>query len=423
MADIIKTDKQLGLSLQLVRKQTEVLCESLAIEDYVIQAMPDVSPTKWHLAHVTWFFEKFLLKPYLANYQIFHPHYDYLFNSYYQSLGSFHSRNQRGFLSRPTVAEIMQYRSYVDENLLMLIQQLNDHIPPKIMFRLQLGIQHEQQHQELLLMDLKYNFAMNPLQPSYRQWTNLPVEALKIPDWRWQDYEGGLCEIGFNQDGFAFDNEQPRHQIYLTPFKLSNRLVTNAEYLEFIEDNGYQQARYWLADGWDYLNQQQWRVPLYWELHDNKWWHMTLHGLSPVNLNQPVCHVSYYEANAYARFRNARLPTEAEWEVAVDKNTILGNFLESGWLHPIASNANSNGLLQCFGDVWEWTQSAYTPYPGFKAFAKEFSEYNAKFACNQFVLRGGCAVTPKDHIRATYRNFYYPHQRWPFTGIRLAGDL
>lgn len=442
MGDLKKFSCQdLASQLIRVRKQTEAIANPLTIEDYVIQTMPDVSPMKWHIAHVTWFFETFLLVPYLKDYQLFNPHYHYLFNSYYEAMGPFFPRAKRGNLSRPTVEEAYQYRHYVDQHLLSLVENFhNKEIPNEIMVRFLLGINHEQQHQELMLMDIKYNFANNPLRPPYAppqtSTTNNSSNQIKN---LWLECSGGVKEIGYKGNNFAFDIECPRHSLYLAPFQIQNRLVTNGEYLEFILAGGYKKPQYWLFDGWLTINTNRWQNPLYWEKRDSNWWIMTLQGMRPIDWDEPVCHVSYYEADAYARWANARLPTEGEWEVAAEQfenikennnnsagtadNNYCGNFLETGYLHPIALSSHQETSSQFFGDVWEWTQSPYLPYPGYVPFENLLSEYNGKFACNQFVLRGGCAVTPNSHIRSTYRNFYYPNQRWPFTGLRLAKNI
>ncbi|CAN5298929.1 ergothioneine biosynthesis protein EgtB [soil metagenome] len=405
-----------------VRQKSVALCEPLNTEDYVIQAMPDVSPAKWHLAHVTWFFETFILLKFLPNYQLFHKNYDYIFNSYYDALGNYYPRASRGILARPTVEEIYKYRAYVDEHMLALFMHVNVNIMTDLKFRIELGINHEQQHQELLLMDIKYNFSKNPLRPAYTHTFSKKISTVATAELKWEEYPGGLFEIGYQGENFAYDNECPRHKIYLQPFQLSNRLITNGEYLEFIAADAYKNPLYWLADGWQIIKSQQWQSPLYWEKINDEWWTMTLQGMHPVEMHEPVCHISYYEADAYARFVQARLPSEAEWEIAAAHFSSSNNFLETGLLHPTAANNNSD-LQQMFGDLWEWTKSSYLPYPGFVPFKPPLSEYNSKFACNQFVLRGGCAVTPYSHFRPTYRNFFYPQQRWAFTGIRIARDL
>ncbi|MBI4782140.1 MAG: ergothioneine biosynthesis protein EgtB [Oscillatoriophycideae cyanobacterium NC_groundwater_1537_Pr4_S-0.65um_50_18] len=406
----------LGDRYQRVRTLSEKICQPLEAEDYVIQTMPDVSPPKWHLAHTTWFFETFLLVPYLPDYEVFHAQYGYLFNSYYEAVGQRHPRPQRGLLARPTVKEVYQYRAYVDEAMQTLWKERGDRADLAAL--MELGLHHEQQHQELLLTDIKHIFAINPLRPSYR--TDLPPapSPATITD-RWLDYPGGLEAIGYEGQDFAFDNESPRHPTYLQDFWLAARLVTNGEYLEFIEAGGYSKPEYWLSEGWAMLQTQSVQAPLYWEEVDGNWWVMTLGGFVPLNPHEPVCHVSFYEADAYARWAGKRLPTEAEWEVAAAQVSLQGNLLESGRLHPCAAIGTTRPD-QIFGDVWEWTQSAYLPYPGFQPATGAIGEYNGKFMCNQMVLRGGSCATPASHIRATYRNFFPASTRWQFSGIRLA---
>ncbi|MBF1999971.1 MAG: ergothioneine biosynthesis protein EgtB [Synechococcales cyanobacterium M58_A2018_015] len=400
---------------QRIRQWSDFLCQPLATEDYVIQSMPDVSPPKWHLAHTTWFFETFLLLPHLPGYEVFHPQFSYLFNSYYDSLGQRHPRPQRGLLSRPTVEEIYRYRDYVDAAMQSL---LAEPLPDSLEALVVLGLHHEQQHQELLLTDIKHILALNPLRPAYR--SDLPdlPPPVPSPD-RWLDYPGGLFTIGHTGSGFAFDNELPPHPVYLPDYWLAARLVTNGEYLEFIEAGGYQQPEHWLAEGWAMVQSQQWQAPLYWEQIGSSWWVMTLAGLRPLNEAEPVCHVSYYEADAYARWAGKRLPTEAEWEAAAASLPLTGNFAEHQYYHPAPAQGNTRPD-QMFGDVWEWTQSAYLPYPGFQPAAGAVGEYNGKFMCNQMVLRGGSCVTPQSHIRPSYRNFFPAATRWQFSGIRLA---
>lgn len=404
-----------------VRSDSETLCAPLAVEDYVVQAMPDVSPPKWHLAHTTWFFETFLLIPYLKPYRLFHERYGYLFNSYYETVGAFFPRPQRGLLTRPTVDEVYRYRAHVDEAMAELLTAPPASQRDEIAARLALGLNHEQQHQELLLTDIKYNFGINPLRPEYSAAKH--TQTCSAPALVWLDYGGGLKEVGHAGSGFAYDNETPRHKLYLRDYRLASRLVTNGEFLEFIEAGGYRRADLWLSDGWAAVKQRGWQAPLYWENIDAEWWLMTLSGMQPLDENEPVSHVSFYEADAYARFRGKRLPTEAEWECAAADCAIRGNFRESGRYHPAAvSEPEERRIAQMFGDVWEWTQSPYAPYPGFKPLAGAIGEYNGKFMCNQMVLRGGSCATPRSHIRATYRNFFYPPDRWQFSGIRLAED-
>lgn len=396
-----------------VRTATESLVENLAPEDCVIQTMPDVSPTRWHLAHVTWFFEHFILANHVPRYQAFNENFGYLFNSYYYSVGEMHLRPQRGFLSRPTVAEIMDYRSYVDQHMHKLLQSEQG---TDLAAVVTLGINHEQQHQELIVTDIKHVFSHNPLYPALVAQS----EPASKPPLAMQFIEGteGITEIGFKGEGFCFDNETPRHRIYMHPHAIATRPVTNGEYRAFIEDDGYGRSELWLSDGWATVSKERWSRPLYWA--DDLTRYYTLGGLREINMDAPVCHVSFYEADAYARWAGARLPTEAEWETLAADVTIEGNLAESGRLQPAASS--DQGLTQVFGDVWEWTQSPYMPYPGFTPLAGSLGEYNGKFMCNQMVLRGGSCATPQSHIRPTYRNFFYPHSRWQFSGIRLATD-
>jgi ergothioneine biosynthesis protein EgtB len=399
-----------------VRRQMERLCAPLAADDYQVQSTPEVSPPKWHLAHTSWFFETFLLRALDPHYRPFHPRYEYLFNSYYETVGTFHPRNRRGLLSRPTVEEIYRYRAHIDEAMGGLIGRAGDR--GEVAFRVTLGLHHEQQHQELLLMDVKYNFAANPLRPAYHSPPPAPAPERR-PPLMWLERGGGVVGVGHGGAGFAFDNETPRHEALLAAHRLASRPVTSGEYLEFIEAGGYHDARHWLADGWHARREHAWEAPLYWEKDGGRWWHMTLGGMRPVAEHEPVCHVSFYEADAFARWRGRRLPSEQELEAACAGRPLRGNFVESGLLHPAAAR---DGDGQWFGDVWEWTRSPYGPYPGFRPLPGSLGEYNGKFMCNQLVLRGGCCATPRAHMRATYRNFFYPHDRWPFTGIRLADD-
>jgi ergothioneine biosynthesis protein EgtB len=403
---------------QTIRAASETLCEPLEIEDYGIQTMPDVSPPKWHLAHTSWFFETFLLKPFLKAYREFHPDYVRLFNSYYEQVGEYHPRPQRGFLSRPTLKDILRYRMYVNEAMQQLLKQTDHSDWTDIKTRTVIGLNHEQQHQELLLTDIKHIFASNPLRPVYRE---LPQSSATAGPLHWIEQPGGLIEIGATGAGFAYDNEFPRHKLYLQPFKFASRLVTNAEYLAFIEEGGYDKPELWLSEGWKAIKEGQFNKPLYWERRDAEWWQMTLSGMRRLDPNAPVCHVNYFEADAYANWAGKRLPTEGEWESVAAVNSIEGNLRDAGYLQPQASE--SEGLQQLFGDVWEWTQSAYNPYPGFHAPKGALGEYNGKFMCGQYVLRGGSCVTPANHIRASYRNFFYPADQWQFSGIRLAEDV
>lgn len=414
------SQSQLAARYREVRGQTEALCANLEIEDYCIQSMPDVSPAKWHIAHVSWFFETFLLKPFLPGYRVFHPAYDNLFNSYYQTVGSPFPRPRRGLLSRPTVAEIYRYRSHVDAAMAELLSKTREGTRPEVASRTVLGLHHEQQHQELLLMDLKHIFSINPMRPAYHE--PPPRPAGPAAALRWLEHPGGIDRIGHAGDGFAFDNEGPRHRVLLQPHALASRPVTNGEYLAFMEDGGYERPELWLSDGWDRVCSQGWKAPLYWE-KGGDWRYMTLAGMQPVDEHAPVCHVSFYEADAYATWAGKRLPTEAEWETAAARYPVAGNFRESGQLQPVAAHGENGEANQIHGDVWEWTGSAYAPYPGYRPAAGALGEYNGKFMSSQMTLRGGCCVTPVSHARVTYRNFFYPACRWQFAGFRLADDL
>ena len=398
---------------QAVRAASERLCDPLVTEDYVIQSMPDVSPAKWHLAHTTWFWEQFVLVPHAAGYVPFDPAYAFLFNSYYVTVGDRHCRQNRGQLSRPTVADVYAYRRHVDTAMAALLADP----PPAVAELLDIGLNHEQQHQELMLTDIKHVFWVNPLRPAYRE-TTPPADAESAPA-RWLSFDGGLQEIGWDQPGFAFDNESPRHKVYLEPFQLASRLVTNGEWKQFMADGGYARADCWLSAGLATAKAEDWRAPMYWIEQDGHWINHTLSGLRPVVDAEPVCHVSFFEADAYARWAGARLPTEAEWEVASETIPLAGRFVEHGGGHP-APAVGDGRLEQMFGDVWQWTASAYLGYPGFRPPPGALGEYNGKFMCNQFVLRGGSVATPASHIRRTYRNFFPPDARWQFMGLRLA---
>jgi ergothioneine biosynthesis protein EgtB len=408
-----------------VRRHTEALAAPLTPEDQVVQSMPDTSPTKWHLAHTTWFFETFLLKPFYSDYQEFNALYAYLFNSYYEGIGPFHDRPRRGMISRPTVDEVAIYRSSIDERMKRLIEDADRNIWPKLCDLIVLGLNHEQQHQELLLTDIKHVLFQNPMAPAYRSDLAAPGQG-NAPPLTWQSYKEGLYEIGHDGFGFHFDNECPRHKRYSAAYSLASRLVTNAEYLDFVEDDGYRRPDHWLSDGWNEVNNDGWRHPLYWRKQDDGTWaEFTLGGLKSLDLHAPVSHLSYYEADAYARWAGKRLPTEAEWEVAAAGTPIDGNMLESDYLHPVAHDdlkRSPIGLRQLFGDVWEWTSSSYAPYPSFKPAAGTVGEYNGKFMCDQYVLKGASCVTSASHARVTYRNFFPAPAQWQFTGLRLADD-
>lgn len=407
-----------------VRRDSERIAEPLEIEDYGIQTVPEVSPPKWHLAHTAWFFETLLLKPYLKGYKEYHPLFNQLFNSYYDTIGAYHARPERGLLSRPTVKEVYQYRAYVNQSMLSLLQDKKHPQRDEIVQRTVLGLNHEQQHQELMLTDIKHIFAYNPLKPNYQQSRSVAATnpaATHSQKVSWITFSGGVRQIGSDSDSFFYDNEAPSHSVYLNDFKLASRPVTNREYLKFMNDGGYKNSDLWLSDAWKIIKQQQWSAPLYWEKREDEWWYFTLSGMRPVDLNAPVCHVSFYEAAAFARYANKRLPTEAEWEIAARTQKIQGNFRASKQLQPIESP--KEGLQQLYGDVWEWTQSAYSSYPGYRQATGPLGEYNGKFMSSQMVLRGGSCATPVDHIRATYRNFFYPSERWQFSGFRLAEDI
>lgn len=403
-----------------VRSLTESLCEPLVTEDYVIAPTAHIgSPIRWHLAHTSWFFETMLLVPYVKGYKEFHPQYNFFFNSYYVQLGDKQDRTQRAFVSRPTVSEVYEYRKYVTDHMLQLMDNLDESQWTELEPIITIGIHHEQQHQELMVTDIKHIFWNNPLRPVYKAKESVPeAEAFPLD---WHRFDAGNYWIGHDGSGFAYDNEGGRHQQYVGDFELGSRLVTNGEFIEFIEDRGYENAKLWLDAGWDTLQDQGWSKPFFWEKRDDGWWQMTMNGMQPVNKAEPVSHVSYFEADAYARWAGVRLPTEAEWEIASQGVPMRGNFVESGLLEPTA--ATSSGLSQLFGDVWEWTQSHYSPYPGYEAPPGALGEYNGKFMCGSFVLRGGSCATSITHIRPTYRNFFAPHVRWQYSGIRLARSL
>ncbi|MEO1063353.1 MAG: ergothioneine biosynthesis protein EgtB [Actinomycetota bacterium] len=401
-----------------VRGETEALAAPLSPEDQQIQSMPDVSPTKWHRAHTTWFYETFLLGPSLPDYGEHRPGYGYLFNSYYEAVGPRHTRADRGLISRPSAAEVGDYRRHVDEAMHDLLDLVETGERSELAPLVDLGLQHEQQHQELLLMDIKHVLSVNPLRPVYRDEQH---EAAGDPGpVGWIEQAGGIVTIGHDGDGFAFDNEGPRHDVLLRPFALADRLVAAGEWLAFQADGGYERPELWLSDGWATVNAEGWDAPLYWFRDGGDWWIHTLTGVRPVDPAEPVVHVSGYEADAFAAWADARLPTEAEWEHAARATPIEGNLLPADRLHPTA--ASGEGVRQLIGDVWEWTASPYVAYPGFRPAAGAVGEYNGKFMSNQMVLRGGCAVTPGGHVRRTYRNFFPPHSRWAFGGLRLAKD-
>jgi ergothioneine biosynthesis protein EgtB len=421
--------RDLAARFASVRAATEALAEPLSPEDATAQSMPDASPVKWHLAHTSWFFETFLLES-SAGYRPFDPAYRVLFNSYYHSVGEQHHRPERGLITRPGLAEVRAYRAHVDAAAGALLAR--DALTPGQREVVELGLHHEQQHQELILTDLKHLLAKNPQQPAYREDAQRGAPAGAAPPLAWHAYPGGLREIGHAGGGYCFDNETPRHRVFVHGFALASRLVTNAEFVAFVEDGGYERPELWLSDGWAAVCENGWRAPLYWQERDGERFQFTLAGLCALAPDEPVTHVSAYEADAYARWAGARLPTEAEWEVAAAKAEIAGNFVESGRLHPApvgsasrrapAGLAAQTGPAQLFGDAWEWTSSAYAPYPGYRPPPGALGEYNGKFMANQLVLRGGSCATPRSHIRASYRNFFHPDARWQWSGIRLARD-
>jgi len=422
LATIQQQTKQLAKRFRSIRRFTEQLAEPLSPEDCAVQSMPDASPTKWHLAHTTWFFETFLLRK-LPNYQVFDERYAYLFNSYYNSIGKQYPRSKRGLVSRPDLSEISEYRRHVDERMLQLLSA-GDNSLEDVQHIVDIGLQHEQQHQELILTDIKHALAQNPLHPVYREGSFDDAKDEVQPEWR--AFEEGVYLIGYEGDGFSFDNETPRHRVFLDAFRLSNQLVNCGEYLQFIGDGGYERPELWLSLGWQAVREHGWRAPLYWHEISGEWHEFTLSGMRELDLTQPVCHVSYFEADAFARWAESRLPTEAEWEVAsADADSSCGNLADTllargSAIHPRRVSRSTGCPANAFGDVWEWTSSPYVPYPGYAPPDGALGEYNGKFMCNQYVLRGGSCATSSSHIRATYRNFFPPDARWQFAGIRLA---
>ena len=417
---------------QAVRAQSVALVQPLLPEDTVVQPSPDVSPPKWHLAHTTWFWETMLLQRFMPDYKVYDPQYAYLFNSYYNSLGSRVNRADRGTLSRPPLADVHRYRAYVDEHMAALLARLPE-LPAAATELVELGLHHEQQHQELLATDIKYILSTNPLAPGYLSKeqlagskAQLPADKYSLPEATWLPVPGGIYAIGHQQEGFSFDNELPVHEVLVAPFELQNRLVTNGDFLQFIEAGGYRQFQFWLGEGWDLVNGEGWTMPLYWsQTAEGQWQRYGPTGLAPLNLAAPASHLSFYEADAYAQWAGARLPTEAEWETAAryfGATPEGGNWLESGHFDPLPLPADADPAQchQLLGDCWEWTYSAYHPYPGYQRAAGALGEYNGKFMLNQLVLRGGSCATPESHIRLTYRNFFHADKRWQFTGLRLA---
>jgi ergothioneine biosynthesis protein EgtB len=404
---------------EAVRETTRKLAAPLSAEDCAIQSMPDASPVKWHLAHTTWFFETFILAKQDPRRAPFDPAFRVLFNSYYNSVGDKHPRPQRGLLSRPSLDDVLAYRSQVEDELIAHLQA--GRLDGEMLALVELGINHEQQHEELILTDMKHMLSCNPLRPAYQK--NWPLTPVYARAKNWIPFHAGLRQIGHQGAGFSFDNETPRHNVWLDEFEIASQPVSHGDFIEFIEAGGYRRPELWLSAGWEAVTTRGWEAPLYWERRDGRWHTFTLHGMAPVECNTPVCHLSFYEADAFARWAGARLPTEAEWEVAAENVPIEGNFLESGMLHPLALRDEPPGpFAQLYGDVWEWTRSDYSPYPRFTAAPGAVGEYNGKFMCNQYVLRGGSCATPASHIRASYRNFFPADARWQFSGLRLARD-
>jgi ergothioneine biosynthesis protein EgtB len=404
---------RLAVNYRAVRGASERLSALLTAEDHMVQSASEASPTKWHLAHTTWFFETFVLAPHVDGYRHFDRRFTYLFNSYYKQVEGHPLRSIRGTFSRPSLEEVRAYRRHVDGAMEALLENSGAPIATLV----ELGLNHEQQHQELIVTDIKHAFWTNPVRPSLT--SGKEASAATAPA-EWREFAGGTFEIGYSGEDFAFDNETPRHQVLLRPYRLCSRLTRNSEYIEFIEAGGYSRPELWLSEGWDHINTNKWHAPFYWEKQDGEWWVFTSSGMQLLDPAEPVCHISYYEADAYARWRGCRLPTEAEWEIAAGAEPIRGNFAETGLFHPMP--ANGRGLQQMFGDVWEWTASPYVAYPGYCAPGGALGEYNGKFMCNQIVLRGGSCATPQSHIRGTYRNFFPAHTRWQFMGVRLADD-
>jgi len=415
---------RLPADYQRVRSFSETLCQPLETEDFVVQSMADVSPTRWHLAHTTWFFETFVLARWERDYQPANPAFEYLFNSYYNTVGEPFPRPRRGLLTRPTVREVFDYRRAVDERIAALLDWFDPSCDEahELSGVITLGMHHEQQHQELMLTDIKHVLSCNPLYPAYRSAEQREASASDNPvDLDWIPFDAGLIETGYDGGGFCYDNERPRHRTYVEPFRLANRLVTNREFQAFIDDGGYRRPELWLSLGWTTVQNEQWTAPLYWVQREGAWHQFTLAGLQPLCAEEPVCHVSYFEADAFARWSGALLPTEAQWEHAAERLPVEGHFAGAGHRHPQpAGNGPAGNMQQMYGDLWQWTSSPYSPYPGYQPPAGALGEYNGKFMCNQYVLRGGSCATPRDHIRPSYRNFFPPEARWQFSGIRLC---
>jgi ergothioneine biosynthesis protein EgtB len=409
----------LGTLYQTVREASTQLGAPLSDADATVQSMPDASPAKWHLAHTTWFFEAMVLEQNLRGYRAFDPQFNFLFNSYYESIGARQPRPRRGMITRPSLETVYAYRNHVDSAMASLMRR---DLAPAVAELIELGCHHEQQHQELLLTDILHLFAQNPVRPAYRDPGPVAVGETDASPAGYRTMEGGVVEIGHDGAGFAFDCEGPRHRALVEPYELADRLVTNAEWMEFMADGGYRSPLLWLSAGWATVQSEGWMAPLYWEEREDGYWSMTLRGAQPVDPAAPVTHVSYYEADAFATWAGQRLPTEFEWEHAARGATVHGNFVDSGRLRPAPARGRAEGLRQIYGDVWEWTRSAFSPYPRFKPAEGAVGEYNGKFMSGQFVLRGGSCVTPANHMRPSYRNFFPPDARWQFSGLRLAGD-
>ena len=401
-----------------VRAFTNHLVEPLEIEDFVIQPMESASPAKWHLAHTSWFFETFVLGKYQSDFESLHPQYAYFFNSYYLQTGVPFTRANRGMLSRPTVKEVFEYRDYVNEQMIQFIENCREDVWNTAASVIEIGNHHEQQHQELILTDLKYLLAQNPLLPIYKD--RVIPESKTPTKINWIGFDEGMVKIGNKGKEFTYDNEHPRHRTFVQNYELADRLVTNKEFLEFMNNGGYERSELWLDEGWSTVQKDEWSAPLYWFKRDEKWMNFTLSGARFIDENEPVTHVSYYEADAFARWKGVRLPTEQEWEHACGKREITGNFVDDGNNHPVPISDKGEGLKQMYGDTWEWTMSGYSPYPNYKPLPGALGEYNGKFMANQYVLRGGSCATSKSHIRKTYRNFFHADARWQFSGIRLA---
>jgi ergothioneine biosynthesis protein EgtB len=407
-----------------VRAATEALCAPLQTEDYVVSTMSDVSPTKWHLAHTSWFFETFVLAPFDEAYVSPNPRYSFLFNSYYVQAGERHCRAKRGIVTRPTVREVFEYRAHVDAHMTCLLGDVDGDPRHPAAALIELGLHHEQQHQELLLTDIKHVFWMNPLRPAYRSALDPSADATEPLSWH--AVSPGVHRIGHDAESvadFAFDNESPAHRVFLDACEIASRLVTNGEYLEFMRDGGYRRPELWLSNGWSAVGERRWNAPMYWERDGDEWTEFTLSGNQPLRVTDPVCHVNYFEADAFARWAGARLPTEAEWEVAAAGARIEGTFVDAKRMHPAPPPRTAGALAQLYGDVWQWTQSPYVAYPGYAPSAGAVGEYNGKWMCDQWVLRGASCATPSSHARLTYRNFFPSDARWQFTGIRLARNV